>query len=409
MIQEPRRVKNDTAPPWAHRPPGAVRMAVAEVHRNTTYCRCRVDHMIKRRRESDAGAARLADFTSSLYLGINHPSRVLRPWLQFTTGKPAAVGEVRSALVVSAALARLQGCERVTLLPSTLHLFFDLFEVLRRDPISVYVDKAAYPTARWGAERAMAHGVPFREIPHYDPEAVHQIISAATAAGRKPIILADGFCPDCGRPVPLRAYLECVVPLGGYVVLDDTQALGIWGADHNRIVPYGSGGGGSLRFHGLRSPNVIIGSSLAKGFGVPVAALGGSARWVKHFLRHSETRVHASPPSIPALHAVEHALLVNAERGDDIRLRLAQLVARFRNGMRQAGLHGNDSPFPVQMLAPENADPSQLHRKLATVGIHTAVVRTRAAPGAKLVFVINALHTATEIDRAIEAVVTAVR
>lgn len=359
--------------------------------------------MIRRRREPGAGA----DFTSSLYLGIRHPSRSLRPWFQFTTGKPAAVEKAPPAPAVAAALAELQGCERVTLLPSTLHLFFDLFEALRRDPISLYIDAAAYPIARWGAERAVMRGVPVRDIPHYDPEAAYRMIKADEAAGLRPIILADGFCPDCGRHAPLRAYLQCVVPLDGYVVLDDTQALGIWGTDHNRMEPYGSGGGGSLRYHELRSPNVIVGSSLAKGFGVPLAALGGSTRVVKRFLRHSETGVHASPPSIPALHAAEHALLINAERGDDIRRQLAQLVARFRNGMRRAGLHGNDSPFPVQMLVPENADPLHLHRTLGTAGIRTAVVRTPTAPGTKLVFVINASHTAADIDRAIRAVAAA--
>src|SRR5215207_90634 len=229
--------------------------------------------MIRRRWEPDEGAGRVIDFTSSLYLGIRHPSRSLRPWLQFTTGKPAVLGKVPAALAVAEALAKLQGCERVTLLPSTLHLFFDLFETLRRDAISIYIDEAAYRVARWGAERAVARGVPFREIPHYDPEAAYRIIKADEATGLRPVILADGFCPDCGCPAPLRAYLRCVVPFDGYVVLDDTQALGIWGADRNRMEPYGSGGGGSLRFHGLQSPNVILGSSLAKGFGVPVAAL----------------------------------------------------------------------------------------------------------------------------------------
>src|SRR5215472_10936696 len=34
------------------------------------------------------------DFTSSLYLGIRHPSRSLRTWLQLTTGKPAGPARV---------------------------------------------------------------------------------------------------------------------------------------------------------------------------------------------------------------------------------------------------------------------------------------------------------------------------
>jgi 8-amino-7-oxononanoate synthase len=73
----------------------------------------------------------MLDFTSALYLGIRHPSRSLRPWSQFTTGKPAALELAPGAEAITTVLAELQGCERVTLLPSTLHLFFDLFEGVR--------------------------------------------------------------------------------------------------------------------------------------------------------------------------------------------------------------------------------------------------------------------------------------
>ena len=113
-------------------------------------------------------------------------------------------------------------------------------------------------------------------MPHYNPEATRVAIENKGKQMR-PVIVADGFCPGCGRPAPLYEYLHCVTGRGGYVVLDDTQALGIWGTGPGSKNPYGSGGGGPLRLHGLRSPRVILGSSLAKGFGVPLAGLSGSA------------------------------------------------------------------------------------------------------------------------------------
>ena len=188
----------------------------------------------------------MLDFTSALYLGIRHPSRSLRPWSQFTTGKPAALERAPGAEAIARALAELQGCERVTLLTSTLHLFFDLLEVLRQEGIELYVDEGAYPMARWGAERAAARGALLRQIPHYDPVAAQHMVEVDSASGLRPVILADGFCPDCGRAAPLSQYLHCVVQDGGYVVLDDTQALGIWGQAPSPLNAYGRGGGGSL-------------------------------------------------------------------------------------------------------------------------------------------------------------------
>jgi 8-amino-7-oxononanoate synthase len=351
----------------------------------------------------------MRDFTSALYLGIRHPSRSLRSWSQFTTGKPAALEWAPSAETIAAALAELQGTERVTLLPSTLHLFFDLFEVLRQEGMRLYVDAGAYPMARWGAERAAARGALLRHVPHYDPVAVQHMVEQDSASGLRPVILADGFCPDCGRAAPLPQYLHCVVPDNGYVVLDDTQALGIWGQAPSRLNPYGRGGGGSLYLHRNRSPAVIIGSSLAKGFGVPLATLGGSAKLIRRFTRQSETLVHASPPSIAVLHAAEHALMLNAARGDAIRRHLARLVTRFRERIYRTRLSGTHSLFPVQTLtADPGLDVVRLHRMLGEAGVRTVVARKSMAQGAKLLFVFNALHSFDDVEVAADALATAV-
>jgi 8-amino-7-oxononanoate synthase len=354
--------------------------------------------------EPDPAGRRSLDFTSALYLGIRHPSRSLRPWWQLTTGKPAALETTPSAQAVAEALAQLQGCERAILLPSTLHLFFDLFEVLRREGIRIYADAAAYPIALWGAERAAGRGVPLRQIPHFDPRAASLAIEEDERTHMRPVIVADGFCPDCGRPAPLREYLQCVTAHGGYVVLDDTQALGIWGTAPGPKSPYGSDGGGSLRLHAFQSPHVILGSSLAKGFGVPLAALSGSASVIQRFLQRSETRVHTSPPSIAAVHATERALDLNARHGDALRLRLARLVVYFRKLIRGTGLHIAGSLFPVQMLnLDKERNAVRLQRALRGFGVRTAIVRGPVSPKTKLIFVINATHSVYEIDLAIKA------
>ena len=350
----------------------------------------------------------MLDFTSALYLGIRHPSRALRPWSQLTTGRPAALELPPGEEAVARALAELLGCERVALIPSTLHLFFDLFEVLRREGMRLYVDAGAYPMARWGAERAAARGVLLRQTPHYDPAAAQLMIEQDNTSGLRPVILADGFCPECGRAAPLPQYLRCVNRYNGYVVLDDTQALGIFGEAPDQLNPYGNGGGGSLRLHSIRSPAVIVGSSLAKGFGVPLAMLGGSARLIHRFMQRSETRAHASPPSIAVLRAAESALIVNAARGDAIRRHLAELVTYFRGQTCWIG-SSSQSLFPVQMLAldPHRA-PVRLHRMLRAAGVHTVVVRKPTSPGANLVFLFNASHRIDEVDQAANALAEAI-
>ena len=93
----------------------------------------------------------------------------------------------------------------------------------------------------------------------------------------RPIVVADGYCPRCGRVAPIPAYADIARCSGGYLVLDDTQALDILGEAPNHANPYGRGGG-SLRWHATFGPHIVVGTPLAKGFGAPLAVLSGSAR-----------------------------------------------------------------------------------------------------------------------------------
>ncbi len=188
----------------------------------------------------------MLDFTSALYLGLRHPSSSLRPWLQFTTGVPAALAPPPNAREVAKTLAALQGCELGTFGTSTLRLFWDLFGMVPGHGVAIYVDSGAYPIARWGVERAAARGVPVRSFPHHDLEALRRQLRRGAPSPLRPLVVADGFCPGCGKSAPLAGYLDCVRAWGGSLILDDTQALGIFGRSPGPLAPYGKSGGGML-------------------------------------------------------------------------------------------------------------------------------------------------------------------
>jgi 8-amino-7-oxononanoate synthase len=341
------------------------------------------------------------DFTSALYLGLRHPSGSLRPWSQFTLGVPAALAAPPEAEPVAQQLAALQGCERGVLGPSTFHLFWDLFGMLSCHRVAVYVDAGTYPIARWGVERSAGRGVLVREFAHHDAEAFRRGLRHDGQRNLRPVVLSDGFCPVCGKAAPLAAYLEAVRARGGWMVVDDTQALGIFGRSPAPDAPYGRGGGGMLPRLNLGGPDVLVISSLAKAFGAPVAILSGSKEIVKEFELKSETRMHCSPPSLPAIRAAQQALAVNREFGDDLRLRLASLVHRFRQPAAQAGFLCSGDHFPVQTISlASDTDASNLHRHLLDRGVRTVLHRGHDGRALRLSFLISAQHTPAEIDLA---------
>ncbi len=341
----------------------------------------------------------MAGFNSALYLGLAHGSAALRPWRRLTAGAPAALVPPAGSRSVARHLALLVGAETATLGVSTLHLFWDLCGQIRRQPLRILADEHLYPVGRWGIERAAAAGVSAAAFRHHDPRSLARSLEQG---GPAPLVVTDGLCPDCGRVPPLDRYLALVEERGGWLLVDDSQALGLLGRGPRPETPYGRGGGGSPAFLGISSPRLLFVSSLAKSFGVPLAVLAGTGEAVISFLRQSETLVYSSPPSVAAIRAAEAALSINRERGDRLRQQLAERVIHFRAGLRDLGLTVGGGLSPVQNLEiPGGTDPVDLYRRLAAAGVRTVLRQGRCRPGPLLTFLLRADVAPEAIDRAV--------
>jgi 8-amino-7-oxononanoate synthase len=354
------------------------------------------------------------DFTSSLYLGLRHAAESLRPWAGLTTGRPAALEEPPVAGHVARRLATLMGSAAGVLASSTLHLAWDLLGVLAVAPdpvqaragsprgITIYLDDGTYPILTWGVERAAALGTPVRRFRSHDHRRLRRDLAADAGQGRVPLVICDGSCPACGRVAPLAEYLGAAREFGGLVLIDDTQAHGVLGDRPAPAMPYGRGGGGSLRWNGIAGPELLVVASLAKGFGVPIALLAGNARWLARFTALSQTRMHCSPPSVAALHAAARALDLNRTDGDRLRWLLAARVTRCRDHLVRLGLSRGRSLFPVQLLdAPRGAAAARLHHALAGAGVRALLLSGGRGPDeARLAFILTASHSEAEIDAA---------
>lgn len=344
----------------------------------------------------------MIDFTSSLYLGLQHSSAAIPPWTRLTTGVPAALAAAPETRTVAGGLASIIGTSAATLAPSTLHAFWDLFVAIGARQI--YVDAGTYPIAKWGTARARCAGASVQTFRHHDPAALRRVVAGCVGA---PVVLTDGLCPSCGEVAPLGNYLAAVRHLGGMAVVDDTQALGVLGIPAPGH-PYGTGGGGTARWAELGDAGLIVVASLAKGLGVPVAVVAGSPLMVRRYEARSETRVHCSPPSNAHLGAATQALRCNAARGDELRRRLAHLVARFRTLLGAQGIPVTAGLFPVQTVQPDaGLDPLTVYRRLGELGIRAVLHRPRCGQGIALSFILTAAHREADVDRAADAIAIA--
>lgn len=342
--------------------------------------------------------------TSVLCLGFRHAPHTLQPWAQLTTGRPAALEPAPEAAAVAQNLAQLLRCDRALLAPSTLHPYWDLFDVLAKDHLAIHADAGNYPTARGGIERVAARGIRTTTFAAQDSVALEFLLHRDRLAGCRPVVVTDRICTETGRTAPLRDYLKLARERDGYLVIDDTQALGILGREPGRDSPYGPGGAGSPSWHGVEGPELIIGNSLANGSAAPLAILASNARLIAKFEKPSASRVHSSPPSLAVVSAVQQAVTINATRGDLRRARLAKLVQHFRDGLREIGLSTLGGLFPVQTLQViPDIEPQRLYRWLLSFGVRAVLRSVQNMRGAVLSFVVTLLYTGSDIGRCVDA------
>ncbi|MHA6247937.1 aminotransferase class I/II-fold pyridoxal phosphate-dependent enzyme [Pontibacter sp. CAU 1760] len=339
------------------------------------------------------------DFTSSLYLGLRHPSQDLPPWQSLTTGVPATVREPLENLLLAQKVAHMQGLEQGIVAPSSLHLFWDVLGKLAPGTL-VLADEKVYQIAQWGLESAVSQGTAVRYFKHHNPSSLHQRLGAQTSF-RQLVVVTDGWCPHCGRAAPLPAYLAVLRQHKGALLVDDTQALGILGAHPSRAMPFGTGGGGLLKWYGVQGHDIITICSLAKGFGVPLAVLSASRNRIRAFKHVSDTRIHCSPASAAHVAAGLSALQENERNGGSLRLKLLQRTSLFRQLLQLKGLKPKGRFFPMQTLhLQNNAETESVYQQLRGQGIYTLLLAPHQPGGnVGLGICLSVSHTPSQITR----------
>jgi 8-amino-7-oxononanoate synthase len=352
----------------------------------------------------------MLDFTSALYLGFSHPGGSLPPWRALTLGRPAALEEPPGAGQVARDLARLTGAEAGLLFPSTLHLFLDLFAAVANKSATLLMDAQTYPIARWAADGVRLAGTACETFPHHDAATLARKARRSFRAGLRPIIVTDGLCASCGRFAPLPELAHVAAEYGGQLIVDDTQALGVVGTPGEVATPLGQGGGGTLAWFGLRGRHIHAGSSLAKGFGAPLAVLLGGKDTVERIAREGDSRVHTSPPSVVTIAAASAALRANATEGDVLRARLARRIEQFRHGLARIGARASSTlPLPIQNIdLPSVQVARNVLAALDAHGIRALITKT-CGGSVSLSIILTVQHAAAHVNRLIEALAVALR
>jgi 8-amino-7-oxononanoate synthase len=346
----------------------------------------------------------MLNFTSSLYLDMKHSSTELLGWQQLTTGVPAALNECLESRQISQQVAKMQGLETGISAPSTLHLYWDLFGFLANQQIIVFIDEKIYPVSKYGIERLITKGVPVYYFRHLDANHLYELLQTKIKEFKIPVVFTDGWCPECGKNAPIKVYLEILKAFRGNIIIDDTQAFGIFGERKTNFF-YGDNGGGILKWLDVFDNNIISITSLAKAFGAPMAVMSGNTEFITSFKDNSDTRVTSSPVSIAHLNAGLNALRINGTEGDRRRKKLENNVVAIRGALMTSGINVTGSIFPVQSLTFSGSDYVNLfYAKLNNQGIRTVLAHGHLPSETLLSFIIRSNHNEEELEKLLHSI-----
>jgi 8-amino-7-oxononanoate synthase len=213
---------------------------------------------------------------------------------------------------------------------------------------------------------------------------------------RPGLITTDAVFSMDGDIAPLAELTRLASKHGMRILADDAHGIGVLGKN----------GRGSFEHLGVPLvPPAILMGTLGKALGVFGAFVAGEAALIETLIQRARTYIYttALPPAVAE--AVRASLGI-VRQDSWRREQLQALVAQFRAGAQQLGFALSSSSTPIQPLMFGEARAAvETSRRLRERGILVTAIRPPTVPegSARLRITFSAAHTATQVDRLLEA------
>lgn len=222
-------------------------------------------------------------------------------------------------------------------------------------------------------------------------------LQAADAAGvRTKMIVTDGVFSMDGYVAQMDKICDLADKYDALVMVDECHATGFIGAT----------GRGSIELRGVLGRVDIITGTLGKALGGAMGGFTTGRKELIEMLRQRSRPYLFSNSLAPAIVGASLAVLDLLDRTTELRDRLMDNVARFKAGLREAGLEfkdGESAIVPVMLydaaLAQRFAD-ALLQRGIYVIGFFFPVVPKGQA---RIRVQLSAAHTPEHIDKAVKA------
>ncbi|MEY3711337.1 MAG: 2-amino-3-ketobutyrate coenzyme ligase [Bacteroidota bacterium] len=222
-------------------------------------------------------------------------------------------------------------------------------------------------------------------------------LKAADAAGaRTKLIVTDGVFSMDGYVAQMDRICDLADRYDALVMVDECHATGFIGAT----------GRGSIELRGVLGRVDLITGTLGKALGGAMGGFTTGRKELIEMLRQRSRPYLFSNSLAPSIVGASLAVLDLLDRTTELRDRLMDNVARFKAGLREAGLEfkdGESAIVPVMLydaaLAQRFAD-ALLQRGIYVIGFFFPVVPKGQA---RIRVQLSAAHTPVHVDKAVKA------
>jgi 8-amino-7-oxononanoate synthase len=338
----------------------------------------------------------LLSFCSNDYLGLaNHPeiaAAFKRGADDYGVGSGAAhlvTGHSAAHHALEEELADFLGRPRALLFSTGYMANLGVLSALAGRGDQVFEDRLNHASLLDGAVLSRAR---LRRYPHADPQALTRM--AGNRAVR--LIVTDGVFSMDGDLAPLPELAAAARRAGADLLVDDAHAIGVLGSE----------GRGSLDHLGLDAEQVpILIGTLGKALGTFGAFVVGSGQMIETLIQRARSWIYTTAPP-PAVAEASRASLSLVRRDDWRRVRLSELVGRFRSAAAELGLPLMDSFTPIQPVVAGSAERALAwSRTLEERGILVSAIRPPTVPegSARLRVTFSAAHSDLDVERLLDA------
>lgn len=347
----------------------------------------------------DGGGSEVLNFCANNYLGLGNHPRLLEAARRGLDERGFGLSSVRFICGTQDLHRRLEkdladflGTDDAILYSSCFDANGGLFETLLGPEDAVVSDELNHASIIDGVRLCRARRLRYRNRDLDDLAAKLEECRAA----RRILIATDGVFSMDGTLAPLDRICEVADRFGALVMVDDSHATGF----------VGDTGRGTPERFGVAERVDVITSTLGKALGGAAGGFTAARREIVALLRQRSRPYLFSNTLAPAIVSAAVAAVALLTSSDELRRRLRENTARFREGMTAAGFRippGDHPIVPVMLgdarLAADLAD-DLLERGIYVIGFSFPVVPKGKA---RIRVQLSAAHTEAQVDRAVAA------